>query len=127
MRSNEVPLQVLRNVIVVTVQTDLNVSFLERMNEVVLTKVQEAKLRWVILDLSGMDVIDDDELKQLTKIRDKLKLMGTGTIFAGLKPHVIVALDPLGTDFTGLKAARDLDQALLLTSTREPRAAGKAT
>lgn len=121
------PLQVLRNVIVVTVQTDLNVSFLERMNEVVLTKVQEAKLRWVILDLSGMDVIDDDELKQLTKIRDKLKLMGTGTIFAGLKPHVIVALDTLGTDFTGLKAARDLDQALLLTSTREPRAAGKAT
>jgi len=112
MRTAETPVQVLQNVIVVTLQVDLSASVISYLNSRVLEVVQATKLRWVILDLSGMDVIDDREFAELIKLRDKIKLMGATTILAGLKPHVIVALDTLGTDLSDIKAGRDLDQAL---------------
>ncbi|MEK9824114.1 MAG: STAS domain-containing protein [Gammaproteobacteria bacterium] len=114
MRAAESPVQVLQNVIVVTLQVDLSANVISHLNSRVLDVLQTTKLRWVIMDLSGMDIIDDREFAELIKLRDKIKLMGATTIFAGLKPQVIVALDTLGTDLSDIKSARDLDQALQL-------------
>lgn len=112
--STAVAIQVSRNVVVASVQTDLDEGVLSRLREDVLGRLHQTGSSGVILDLSGMATLDSHEFAGLRRIIAMIKIMGAQAVLVGLKPGIVSALIETGADVDGLHAAINLDAAFAL-------------
>ncbi|MGD8978235.1 MAG: STAS domain-containing protein [Gammaproteobacteria bacterium] len=109
-----VAMQVSRDVVVASIQVDLDDGVLARFREELLHRVQETGSRGVILDVSGLETLDSDEFAALRRIMTMVSIMGAEAVLAGLRPGVVSALIEAGADTDGLRAAINLDAAFTL-------------
>jgi rsbT antagonist protein RsbS len=109
-----VAMQVSRDVVVASIQVDLDDEVLARFREELLHRLQETGSRGVILDVSGLETLDSDEFAALRRIMTMISIMGAESVLAGLRPGVVSALIEAGADTDGLRAAIDLDAAFAL-------------
>ncbi|UOQ94830.1 STAS domain-containing protein [Halobacillus shinanisalinarum] len=82
-----------------------------------LDKCSEMKLKCLILDLSGVSIIDTMVAAQIFKVMDSLKLIGAEAVLSGVRPEVAQTMVNLGIQFNekvyaGLQAVID-SKALL--------------
>jgi rsbT antagonist protein RsbS len=106
-----VAIQVSRNIVVASIQVDLDDNVLDRFRQDLLRRVHETDSRGVILDVSGLETLDPDEFAALRGIIRTCAIMGSESILAGLRPGVVSALVEAGADIDGLRAAINLDAA----------------
>ena len=106
-----IAIQVSRNIVVASIQVDLDDNVLERFRQDLLRRVHETGSRGVILDVSGLETLDPDEFAALRGIIRTCAIMGSESILAGLRPGVVSALVEAGADIDGLRAAINLDAA----------------
>lgn len=104
-------MQVSRDIVVASIQVDLDDEVLARFREELLRRVQETGSRGVILDVSGLETLDSDEFAALRRIMTMISIMGAQAVLAGLRPGVVSALMEAGADTDGLRAAINLDAA----------------
>ena len=115
-----IPLQVVRGCVVASIQIDLNPEVLRQFRNDLLECVQKSSASAVILDVSGIDILDMDDFKGLRSTMEMAQVMGARTILSGLKPGVVSALIDLGADPEGVNAVLNLDDAFkLLDGIRE--------
>lgn len=107
-------MQVSREVVVASIQIDLADDVLAGFRQDLLSRIQETGARGVILDVSGLDVLDAEEFASLRRIIVMAELMGAECVLVGLKPGIASALIDTGADVDGLNAATDLDAAFAL-------------
>jgi rsbT antagonist protein RsbS len=69
-------------------------------------------VRGVILDCSGLEVLDIDDYQCLQRLRRMFSLLGARTVLMGLKPGVVSALIGLGCDGAELEGVLGLENAL---------------
>jgi rsbT antagonist protein RsbS len=113
-----VPLQLSRGVVVASLQLDLTVEVLARFRQDLLSYVARTDAVGILLDVSGIEVMDLEEFEDLRRTIDMAKLMGRRTVLAGLQPGVVSSLIALGLDTHSLTTALDLDAGLdLFTGT----------
>jgi rsbT antagonist protein RsbS len=124
MNTDDIPvvaIQVSRDIVVASIQVDLDDDVLARFQEDLLRRVHETGSGGVILDLSGLETLDSHELSALRHIIAMLKIMGAESVLVGLRPGVVSALIDAGADVDGLRAAINLDAAFdLLQPEPEP-------
>ena len=106
-----VAMQVSRDIVVASIQVDLDDSVLTRFRDDLLKRVHRTGSRGVILDVSGLETLDSDEFAALRGIIRTCTIMGAETVIAGLRPGVVSALVETGSNVDGLRAAIDLDAA----------------
>ena len=109
-----IPLQVARGCVVASIQIDLNPEVLPQFRSDLLECVQKSRASAVILDVSGIDILDMDDFKGLRSTMEMAQVMGARTILSGLKPGVVSALIDLGADPEGVTAVLNLDDAFRL-------------
>jgi rsbT antagonist protein RsbS len=115
-----IPLQVVRGCVVASVQIDLSPEVLRQFRIDLLECVQESGANGVILDVSGIDILDLDDFNGLRSTMEMTEVMGARPILSGLKPGVVSALIDLGADSEGVNAVLNLDDAFrLLDEIRE--------
>lgn len=68
----------------------------------------------VVLDCSGLEVLDIEDHECLKRIRRMLSLLGARTVLLGLKAGVVAALISLGCNGEGLDGVLGLEKALSL-------------
>jgi rsbT antagonist protein RsbS len=107
-------MQVSRNVVVASIQVDLDDDVLARFREDLLGRVHETNSRAVILDVSGLETLDAYEFDALRRIIATVTILGSESILVGLQPGVVSALIEIGADVDGLRTAIDLDAAFEL-------------
>ena len=107
-------IQVFNSTIVVTLQSSFSAGMLPGLQEGLLQSLHSTGLTQVVIDLGGIELLDDLELEGLINIKVMVRLMGAEVIFAGFRPQVVLALDNLGVDLKGIRAARDVDHAISL-------------
>lgn len=73
-----------------------------------------APVRGVVLDCSGLEVLDLDDFGSIQKIRKIFGLLGAQTVVLGLRPGVVAALVGLGCESESLVGAIGLEHALKL-------------
>ena len=126
-----VAIQVSRDVVVASIQVDLDDGVLARFREDLLHRIHETGSRGVILDVSGLETLDSNEFAALRSIIKMSTIMGAESVLVGLRPGVVSALIEAGADVDGLRAAINLDAAFaLLQPEQEPepeREAGAET
>lgn len=109
-----VAIQLSRNVVVASIQVDLDDDVLARFRDDLLQRIQESGSRNVILDVSGLETLDADEFAALRQIITMSTIMGAESVLVGLQPGVVSALIETGADIDGIRAAIDLDAAYVL-------------
>ena len=109
-----ISIQVSRGIVVASIQIDLDDDVLARFRQDLLDRVHKTGSRGVILDVSGLETLDSEELAALRRIIVMTALMGAESVLVGLRPGVVSALIEAGADVDGLKAAVNLDAAFAL-------------
>ena len=66
----------------------------------------------VILDVTGLDVIDSFATRTLRSIATMLKLRGAETVLVGIQPEVAFAMVQLGLAIEDISTALDLEEGL---------------
>ncbi|MGI9557398.1 MAG: STAS domain-containing protein [Solirubrobacterales bacterium] len=109
-----VPLQVSQDCVVASIQTDLSAELLSSLRIDLLELVRTSRSTAVILDLSGLQIIDREDFEGLRHTMSMAEIMGARPVLCGLRPGVVAALVELGADVDGIEAAGDLDGAFKL-------------
>ena len=109
-----IPLQISQNCVVASIQIDLTPELLQQLRQDLLEKLYANKADGVIIDVSGLEIIDFTDFTELRNIIDMVAIMGAKTVISGLKPGVISALVDLDADIDGINAALNLDDAFVL-------------
>jgi anti-anti-sigma regulatory factor len=99
---------------VATIQVDISSSLLTLFREDLLNRLAVERVASLVLDLSGVSLMDIEEFEALRKLSHSVAMMGAETWFVGLQPEVVATLVTLGARTSGLRTALDLDGALTL-------------
>lgn len=102
----------MEGVLVATVQVDMTSTTLDRLRDDLLHLLAADRSPCLLLDLSGIALMDLEEFESLRRLAHSVGLMGTETWFVGLRPEVVATLVTLGAEAGGLRTALDLDAAL---------------
>jgi anti-anti-sigma regulatory factor len=114
---NDIPavaLQVSRDVLVASIQVDLEQQVLQRFRQDLLHRLQAGAARAAVLDLSGLDTIDAHEFNGLRQIMKACEVMGAPAVLVGLRPGMVSSLVDAGVEADGIRTALDLDRAFAL-------------
>ncbi|MCW6036985.1 STAS domain-containing protein [Spirulina subsalsa FACHB-351] len=109
-----IPLQFAQNCVIASIQIDLTDTVLYQFRQDLLTYLYQTKAHGLILDLSGVEVMDMIEFQALTSTIAMASLMGAKTILCGFQPGVVSALVNFSVDFEQIHATLTLDNAFEL-------------
>lgn len=80
--------------------------------ESTLTQSIDAKINTLILDLSGVVMVDTMVAHQIFKLMDALKMIGVKTIVTGIRPEVAQTAVQLGIDFSDITTEGNLQNVI---------------
>lgn len=109
-----IPLQLSRQCVVASIQVDFSEEVLKQFRVDLLELIQTAGARAVILDVSGVEILDLEDFEALKKTMDMAALMGARSIVSGLHAGVVSSLVQLNADTDSIEAALNLDEAFKL-------------
>ena len=100
------------NVLVANPQLDLEGDVLTSLELRIAQHIDEQRLDALILDLSGLRVIDCTTAEALASMLRAVNALGAQVFLTGIRPAVASSLVMQGSDFRGVRSARDVDHAL---------------
>ena len=108
---SETAMSVVRNCLIVTIQSELDDDLLLRIRKDILAKVQARKVRGLILDFSTVRALDTFAFDFFTGTAKMASLLGVSIVFVGLQPGVVSALVDLGVEIAGINTALTIEDA----------------
>jgi rsbT antagonist protein RsbS len=90
-----------------------------------LTEKAAAGARGVIIDISGMEMVDSFLARVLSEIAAATRILAGETVVAGMRPSVAITLVEMGLSLRGLRTARSLPDALSVLGLGEARIQGR--
>lgn len=106
-------LQVGHNLLV-TIQTELQDTVAEAFQEDLLETIERTGARGLLIDISGLEVVDSYVAGVLTGTARMAALMGSTTVVVGMRPEVAATLVRMGYSMTGVRTALNVDEGLAL-------------
>jgi rsbT co-antagonist protein RsbR len=85
------------------------------MTERLLAETARSQARFVIVDLTGVEVVDTATADRLLKLAQSVELLGARCFVTGIQPAVAQTIVELGVEFGKFKAMRNLKHALKLS------------
>jgi len=112
---SDVVINQVENTLLATIQSVLSDGALQQFQTDLLGRVSGSKIRYVLCDLSGVDLLDIDEYLNIVKTFNMVGLLGAKTIMIGLSPGIVATLVDYDIDITQFQYALNIDDALVLT------------
>lgn len=101
-----------RGTIVVTFQGAAQADALVAASRALMAELGRRHADAVVFEISGCEVIDLEEFNALRKLTQQVKWLGVRSVIAGLRPGIVDYLVSAGVPTSGLRLARNLEQAL---------------
>lgn len=109
---NRVVLQRLQDTVIVPLPDPLGPAYLQALNSALLESLHAQSTRGVVLDMSGVELLDADDFAQLHRIWQTTCLMGTGFVMAGIKPGIAAALTLMNVPDEWVLSALSVEHAM---------------
>jgi rsbT antagonist protein RsbS len=100
------------NVLIATVETDLSDKQVLNLRDELADRVGRHRARAVVVDVTGLDVIDSFVARALKALAETVRLRGAETLVVGIQPEVAIAMVQFDLDLHPLRTALDLDEAM---------------
>lgn len=113
MTSRSIPILRIGDTLIASIQTELRDAVAEAFQEDLLASIEKHGARGLVVDISGLDVVDSYVAHVLANTGRMARLMGTRTVLVGMRPEVAATLIRMG--FTiDVETALDLEEGLIL-------------
>jgi rsbT antagonist protein RsbS len=123
-----IPILRLGDVLLVTIQVELEDHTATVLLEDLGQKLVETGARGVLIDISGLDIVDSFIGRMISTIASTARVLDAQTVLVGMQPAVAITLVELGLNLPGVRTALDVDRGmaqldrLLESDTRVTRA-----
>ncbi len=107
----KIPLQITNGCLVASIQVYLDEHVLAGFQDDLLNEIRNSDVYGVILDVSGVSIIDSFSFTSLRKIMSMTSIMGARSILVGIRAGVVASLIDLDVDLSGVEATLTLEQA----------------
>ena len=98
--------------LIASVQAVLTDDDLVALRRRLVDEVGETRAAGVILDVTGMDIIDSFSVRTLREVAHMIRLRGAETVIVGIQPEVAFAMVQLGLTLEGVPTALDLEEGV---------------
>ena len=112
MSQGPIPILRVRGVLLATVHIELRDATAEAFQADVLTEIERTGAHGLIIDISGLDIVDSYVARVLADTGRMAKLMGTESVLVGMRPEVAATLVRMGYSMEGVRTALDVDEGL---------------
>ncbi|MFO7168489.1 MAG: substrate-binding domain-containing protein [Chloroflexota bacterium] len=96
-----------------------------RITEELLNTISETRARAVIVDISGVPVMDTGIANHLLRTASAARLLGTTIILVGISPEIAQTIVQLGIDFSGIHTFSSMREGLIFAQTIGRRGQGQ--
>ncbi|APR80983.1 RsbS, negative regulator of sigma-B [Minicystis rosea] len=100
--------------ILVPIQGEITDDLAEALSQEVLREIHESGAHGLVLDLTGVWIMDSHLCSVLSNLASAARLMGTPTIISGLSPEIAMTLQTMGVELEAVRTALSLEQALTM-------------
>lgn len=115
---DRIPILKLGDALLVTVQVDIHDRLATALEEDLSARIVKSKARGVLIDISGLDIVDSFMGRMLDNIAAVSRLLDAETVVVGMRPAVAITLVELGLELKGIKTALDVDRGMALIRSR---------
>lgn len=106
---NRIPILRLGRILLTSIQTDLTDDQAVALQEDLLAMLQKGKAAGIVLDITGLDVVDSYVARILNETTRMARLMGGEVVLTGMQPMVALTLVEMGREIIGIDTAIDLE------------------
>lgn len=117
----EVPILKQRNYLIASIQAVLTDEDLVTLRDRLVAQVGRYRSMGVILDVTGLDVMDSFSVRTLRDMAHMIRLRGADTVIVGIQPEVAFSMVQLGLSLAGVPTALDLEEGLAYLDARPKR------
>ncbi len=107
-----VPIIQIRGCLLVSIQIELHDRLVLDLQAALMDRVRESGARGVVLDVSGVEIIDSYITRILNDIGRSVRFMGADCYLVGVRPAVAMTLVEMGVELDAVETALNLDLAL---------------
>ena len=110
--SGQIPILRIGSTLLATVHIELRDAVAEAFQADVLTAIEKSGATGLVIDISGLDMVDSYVARIVAETGRMAKLMGTDTVLVGMRPEVAATLVRMGYAMEGVRTALNLDDGL---------------
>ncbi len=107
-----IPILRLGRTLLTTVHVELRDDVADAFQEDVLRAIEKHRSDGLLVDISGLDVVDTYVARVLVDTARMAKLMGADTVLVGMRPEVAATLVRMGYPMEGIQTALDVELGL---------------
>ncbi len=111
---DRIPILRLGDVLLVTIQVDMHDQLAMSLQEDLTNKISKTNARGVLIDISGLEIVDSFIGRVLANISAMSRVLGAQTVVVGMQPAVAITLVELGLDLTGIMTALNVERGMTL-------------
>jgi rsbT antagonist protein RsbS len=108
----KVPIIKIWHLLLVPLQGQVDDELAEQLRQDVLSKIQATGATALLLDVTGLWLMDSHLCSVLSQIASAARLMGSATVICGMAPEIALTLQTMGLELGNIGAALSLEQAL---------------
>jgi rsbT antagonist protein RsbS len=109
-----IPILRMGDVLLTTVHVELRDAVAESFQADVLAAIEHGPITGLVIDISGLDMVDSYVARILADISKTSKLMGATAILVGMRPEVALTLIRMGYAMERMKTALNLEEGIAL-------------
>ncbi|MBC3839278.1 STAS domain-containing protein [Streptacidiphilus sp. 4-A2] len=110
--SDRVPVLKIGDVLLVSIQTDLDDEAVVNLQDDLAARVVETEARGVVIDITAVEIVDSFVGRMLATIASISRLLDAETVVVGMRPAVAITLVELGLSLGGVRTALTLEKGL---------------
>lgn len=109
---DSIPILRVGSTLLVTVATELKDTVADAFQEDLLLAIERSDAEGLVVDISGLDMVDSYVARVLNDTGKMAKLMGIETVVVGMQPQVAATLIRMGFRMEGVGTALNVDDGL---------------
>ncbi|PSM44711.1 anti-anti-sigma factor [Streptomyces dioscori] len=110
--SERVPVLQIGQVLLVSIQIDLDDQSVLALQDDLAAKVVESGAHGVVIDITALDIVDSFVGRMLATVASLSRLLDAQTVVVGMRPAVAITLVELGLSLGGVRTALTLEKGL---------------
>ena len=107
-----IPIIKYRDFLLVSIQIEVSDHIIQQLKNDIANTIRAAEFRGVVIEVSGVDMIDSYIARAIRDIGQICKLMGVRTVLVGLDPGMAITLVEMGMTMTGVDTALNIEEAV---------------
>ncbi|WP_339134699.1 STAS domain-containing protein [Streptomyces sp. f51] len=124
--TERVPVLQIGQVLLVSIQTDLDDQSVMLLQDDLAARVVETGAYGVVIDITAVDIVDSFVGRMLATIASISRLLDAQTVVVGMRPAVAITLVELGLSLGGVRTALTLDKGLRLLEQARAQSLGES-